>query len=428
MAAGALPGQILITGGRVYDPATGKSRRVDLAVKRGRLVEPESLDRGKTTVIDAAGCLITHGFIDLHAHFREPGREDKETLASGAQAALAGGFTRVCVMPNTEPPIDSPEAVRALLEKSAGLPVEIMVIGAITAGQQGVELAELRAMRAAGAVAFSDDGVPIRNGQVLRHALYYAKDLGVPLINHAEDPDLRGAGVMHEGALSTRLGLPGNPALAEAAMVYRDLLLAADTGGRLHVPHLSTAEAVAQVRAFKAAGAHVTAEATPHHLALTEELLAGYDPMAKVAPPLRSESDRRAVVAGLQDGTIDCIATDHAPHTVEEKEQDMLQAPFGMIGLESAFGLAHTALTEAGLTTEKVLDLLTTGPAGVLNLELQPLQPGAVAELVVVDPAAEWTFGPEHIHSRSRNTPALGRRLKGRVRATLSPHGLYLGH
>ena len=428
MAAGALPGQILITGGRVYDPATGKSRRVDLAVKRGRLVEPGSLDRGKTTVIEAAGCLITHGFIDLHAHFREPGREDKETLASGARAALAGGFTRVCVMPNTEPPIDSPEAVRALLEKSAGLPVEIMVIGAITAGQQGVELAELRAMRAAGAVAFSDDGVPIRNGQVLRHALYYAKDLGVPLINHAEDPDLRGAGVMHEGALSTRLGLPGNPALAEAAMVYRDLLLAADTGGRLHVPHLSTAEAVAQVRAFKAAGAHVTAEATPHHLALTEELLAGYDPLAKVAPPLRPESDRLALLAGLQDGTIDCIATDHAPHTVEEKEQDMLQAPFGMIGLESAFGLAHTALSEAGLTTEKVLDLLTTGPAGVLNLELHPLQPGAVAELVVVDPADEWTFGPEHIHSRSRNTPALGRRLKGRVRATLSPHGLYLEH
>ena len=426
MAAGALPGQILITGGRAYDPGTGKSRRIDVAVKNGRLVEPEALSKRKTTIIDAAGCLITHGFIDLHAHFREPGREDKETLATGSRAAFAGGFTRVCVMPNTEPPIDSPEAVRAVLEKSAGLPVEIMVIGAITAGQQGTELAELRAMRAAGAVAFSDDGLPIRNGQVLRQALYYAKDLGVPLINHAEDPDIRGDGVMNEGALSTRLGLPGNPALAEAAMVYRDLLLAADTGGRLHVPHLSTAEAVAQVRAFKAAGADVTAEATPHHLALTEELLVGYDPLAKVAPPLRSESDRRAVVAGLQDGTIDCIATDHAPHTVEEKEQDMLQAPFGMIGLESAFALAHTALTEAGLTTEKVLDLLTIGPAGVLDLELQPLKPGAAAELVVVDPAAEWTFGPEHIRSRSRNTPALGRRLKGRVRATLSPHGLYL--
>ena len=197
MAARALPGQILITGGRVYDPGTGKSRRIDVAVKNGRLVEPEALSGGKTTIIDAAGCLITHGFIDLHAHFREPGREDKETLATGARAAFTGGFTRVCVMPNTEPPIDSPEAVRAVLEKSAGLPVEIMVIGAITAGQQGIELAELRAMHAAGAVAFSDDGLPIRSGQVLRQALYYAKDLGVPLINHAEDPDIRGEGVMN---------------------------------------------------------------------------------------------------------------------------------------------------------------------------------------------------------------------------------------
>ena len=258
----ALPREILLKGGTLYDPITRESRKGDAAIKNGRLVEPGEIRSDKAKVIDARGCIITHGFIDIHAHFREPGREDKETLATGSQAALAGGFTRVCVMPNTDPPIDGPEGVRFVLERSESLPVAIHPIGAVTRGQRGEELAELLEMKAAGAVAFSDDGVPIQDGQMLRRALYYARDLGVPVINHAEDVKLRAEGIMNEGALSTRLGLPGNPALAEAAVVYRDLLLAEDTGSRLHVPHVSTALAVDLVRRFKERGVAITAEAT----------------------------------------------------------------------------------------------------------------------------------------------------------------------
>ncbi|UCH62793.1 MAG: dihydroorotase [Fidelibacterota bacterium] len=416
----ALPREVLIKGGMLYDPITRESRKGDVAIKNGRLTEPGEIGADKAKVIDARGCIITHGFIDIHAHFREPGREDKETLATGSQAALAGGFTRVCVMPNTDPPIDGPEGVRFILERSEDLPVAIHPVGAVTKGQRGKELAELLEMKAAGAVAFSDDGEPVQDGQMLRRALYYTRDLGVPVINHAEDVRLRAGGVMNEGALSTRLGLPGNPALAEASMIYRDLLLAEDTGSRLHVPHVSTALSVDLVRHFKERGVTITAEASPHHLGLTDEAVRDFDTHAKVAPPLRSEGDRQAVAGGLRDGTLDCIATDHAPHTVEDKEQDLIQAPFGMIGLESAFGMAHTTLGQMGLSTEQVIDLLTSGPARVMGLELTPLEPGETAELVVLAPDEEWTFTREDIHSRSRNTPMLGMTFTGRVRATIS--------
>ncbi len=415
-----LPREVLIKGGTLYDPATRKSRKADVAIRNGLLVEADKVKADKAAVIDAQGCLITHGFIDIHAHFREPGREDKETLATGSQAALAGGFSRVCVMPNTDPPIDNPESIRFIIERSEELPVAIYPIGAVTKGQRGDDLAELLEMHAAGAVAFSDDGMPIQNGQMLRRALFYTREAGVPIINHAEDKHLRAGGIMNESALSTRLGLPGNPALAEAAMVYRDLLLAEDTGARLHIPHVSTALAVDLVRRFKERGIAVTAEATPHHLGLTEAAIRNFDTNAKVAPPLRSEQDRQAVVEGLKDGTLDCVATDHAPHTIEEKEQDICQAPFGMIGLESAFGMAHTILSRAGLSTEQVIDLLTTGPARVMGLELTPPDSGQPAELVVIDPAEEWTFTRADIHSRSRNTPMLGMTFTGRVRATIS--------
>ena len=421
-----LPKALLIEGATIYDPATGKTRRGDLAVKNGRLIEPEKLGAAKPERLDARGALVTHGFIDIHAHFREPGREDQESLESGSRAALAGGFTRVAVMPNTMPAIDSPEMVRSLLEKGERLPIVLYVIGAISRGREGLELAELLEMHAAGAVAFSDDGNPIADGQVLRRALQYTKDVGTPIINHAEDLPLRDGGVMNQSALSTRLGLPGNPVEAEAAMVHRDLLIAQETGGRLHVPHVSTALTVDLVRRFKEAGVQITAEATPHHLGLTEEALGQFDTNAKVAPPLRTEADRQAVVRGLMDGAIDCIATDHAPHTVEEKEQDMIQAPFGMIGLESAFGLANTVLGSAGLAIEKLIDLLTVGPARALGLELTPLEPGSPAELVVLRPDETWTFTEKDIHSRSRNTPLLGRLFTGRVQATVTDRAWYL--
>ena len=420
-----LPKALLIEGATIYDPATGKTRRGDLAVKNGRLIEPEKLGAAKPERLDARGALVTHGFIDIHAHFREPGREDQESLESGSRAALAGGFTRVAVMPNTFPAIDSPEMVRSLLEKAERLPIVLYVIGAISRGREGLELAELLEMQAAGALAFSDDGNPIADGRVLRRALQYTKDAGTPIINHAEDLPLRDGGVMNQSALSTRLGLPGNPVEAEAAMVHRDLLIAQETGGRLHVPHVSTALTVDLVRRFKEAGVQITAEATPHHLGLTEEALGQFDTNAKVAPPLRTEADRQAVVSGLMDGALDCIATDHAPHTVEEKEQDMIQAPFGMIGLESAFGLANTVLGSAGLAIEKLIDLLTVGPARALGLELTPLEPGSPAELVVLRPDETWTFTEKDIHSRSRNTPMLGMTFNGRVVATISRGSWY---
>jgi dihydroorotase len=421
----SLPRELLIDGGTLYDPITGKSRRESIAVKNGKLAAPEDVRVDKAETIDAKGCLVTHGFIDIHAHFREPGREDKETLATGSQAALAGGFTRVCVMPNTDPPLDGPEGIRFVIERSEGLPVDIYPVGAVTKGQDGVELAELLEMHAAGAVAFSDDGVPIQDGQVLRRALYYTRELDVPIINHAEDTYIRDDGVMNESALSTRLGLPGNPVQAEVSMIYRDLILAEETEGQVHIPHVSSEAGVDLVRQFKARGVQVTAEATPHHLGLTEEMIRDFDTHAKVAPPLRTEADRQAVVAGLIDGTIDCIATDHAPHTVEEKEQDMISAPFGMIGLESAFGMAHTVLLKAGLRTEKVIDLVTAGAAKVMRMDLTPLEPGRNAELVILDPAEEWIFAREHIHSRSRNTPMLGMSFTGRIRATIGRNKLF---
>ena len=421
---GALPKEVLIRGGTIYDPGTGRSRQEDLAIRNGRLVDAAEL-KGTPTVMDASDCLVTHGFIDTHVHFREPGREDKETLATGSRAALAGGFTRVCLMPNTDPPTDSPEGIRFIVERSADLPVIMYPIGAVTQGQKGAALAELLEMHASGAVAFSDDGLPIQDGQTLRQALLYIKDLGVPIINHAEDAHLRAQGVMNESALSTRLGLPGNPAQAEAAMLYRDLLVAEETGGRLHVPHVSTALGVDLVRQFKARGVAVTAEATPHHLGLTEQAMAHFDTYAKVAPPLRAEADRLAIAEGLADGTLDCIATDHAPHTVEEKEQDMLRAPFGMIGLESAFGLAHTTLRKAELSTEAIINLFTAGPARVMGVELTPLEPGQEAELVVLKPEEAWEFRRADIHSRSRNTPLVGSNFRGRVVATIARNILF---
>lgn len=419
-----IPKSLMIKGGTVYDPVTGKSIKRDIAVVNGKIADADKAG-ANAEVLDANGWIITTGFTDIHVHFREPGREDKESLATGANAALAGGFTRVCTMPNTHPPVDSPEDVTTLIKRAADLPITILPIGAITTGQKGQALAEILGMHDAGAVAFSDDGQPLADGQVLRMALEYTKAAGSAIINHAEDCWLRGEGVMNEGALSTRMGLPGNPVEAEAAMVYRDILIAEQTGGKLHVPHVSTALAVDLIRQAKARGVALTAEATPHHLGLTENLISDFSTHAKVAPPLRPEADRAAVVIGLSDGTIDCIATDHAPHTVEEKEMDMLNAPFGMIGLESAFGLAHTTLIAAGFSTEEVINLMSIKAANIFGLETGAIENGAVANLVVISPGEEWEFALSDIHSRSRNTPMLGMKFKGRVKATITDKAFF---
>ena len=412
---------VLLEGGIIYDPYKNKKIKGSLLIQDGLVKEVGNIARTKNvTRVNCKGKLISPGFIDIHAHFREPGREDKETLATGARAAISGGYTRVCVMPNTNPPLDSPEAIRFILEKSADLPVKIFPIGAITVGQLGIELAEIGEMVKAGAVAISDDGLPIQNGQVLRNALEYAQKYGIPVINHAEDIHLRNDGVMNESNLSTRLGLPGNPDISESVMVQRDLEIADFTDGKIHIPHVSTKRSVDLIRRYKKIGVKVTAEVTPHHIGLTEEKLWEYDTYAKVAPPLRQDSDRNALIEGLLDGTIDCIATDHAPHTIEEKEMDFIHSPCGMIGLESAFGLSNTVLTNAGATTEQVIQWFTNGPSAIMGWNIVPFQVGKQAEVVIIDPKKKWEFNESDIQSRSKNSPMLGMKFTGKVELTIS--------
>ena len=412
---------ILLENGTIYDPFQNKKKSGSILIEDGVVQAIGKIDTPENAhTIDCKGKLIAPGFIDIHAHFREPGREDKETLLTGARAAIVGGFTRVCVMPNTEPPLDSPEAIRFIKEKSANLPVQIFPIGAITIGQKGLELAEVGEMVEEGAVAISDDGLPVQNGQVLRNAMEYAQKYNVPVINHAEDIHLRNEGVMNESALSTRLGLPGNPDISESVMVHRDLEIADFTGGRIHVPHVSTKRSVELIRNYKKMGVNVTSEVTPHHIGLTEDKLTEYDTHAKVAPPLRSEADRKALINGLKDGTINCIATDHAPHTIEEKEMNFIHSPCGMIGLESAFGLSHTILRDAGISTEKIVQWFTKGPADVLGWKIKPFQIGHTVEIAIIDSIKKWTFSESHIHSKSKNSPMVGMKFTGMVEGTIS--------
>ena len=380
---------------------------------------------------DAAqhGWLVSPGFIDLHAHLREPGFEDAETIASGARAALAGGFTTICAMPNTEPAIDTPGLLAEVIARGAAArAARVLPIAAITRGRRGRELADLVELAAAGAVAFSDDGAPVSDARLFRSALEYARSTGRPISEHAQDEALSAGGVMHEGAVSARLGLPGMPTAAEETAVARDLALAKLTGGRLHLAHLSTAGAVALVRRAKAEGLAVTAEVTPHHLALTDAWVAGsrafawepaaaagstaaapYDTATKVNPPLRTAADVKACWDGLMDGTLDAIATDHAPHPAVRKDVEYQDAAFGISGFETAVPLLLAGVAAGWGTWERVVAALTTGPAAVLGIAL------AASDLVVIDPRAVWTPGADTLLSLGKNTPLLGQRLTGRV-------------
>lgn len=376
---------------------------------------------------DAArhGWLVSHGFIDLHAHLREPGFEESETIATGARAALAGGFTTICAMPNTEPAIDSPGLVAEVIARGASArAARVLPIAAITRGRRGKELADLMELAAAGAVAFSDDGAPVSDGQLFRNALEYARSSGRPIFEHSQDLVLTADGVMHEGVVSARLGLPGMAAAAEETAIARDLSLARLAGGRLHLSHVSTAGSVALVRRAKADGLAITAEVTPHHLALTDEWVAGsrafawedggeqaapYETSTKVNPPLRTASDVRACWVGLMDGTIDAIATDHAPHASTRKDVEFQEAAFGISVFETAVPLLLAGVAAGWGTWDRVVEALTTGPARVLGIEL----PGN--DLVIIDPRATWTLDPAAMLSLGKNTPLLGRTLTGRV-------------
>ena len=418
-----LKDRILFKNAIVDDPFRNQSYPSDLLIEHGKLklMGKDLPSEGVKVVEDLKGKHIAPGFTDLHAHLREPGHEDEETLSSGSRAALAGGFTTVCCMPNTEPPLDSQEAVRFIYRQSADLLVRILPIAALTKGRRGEELTDMVELAEAGAVAFSDDGSPLVNPAVMRFALEYSRLTDKPIINHAEDPALRAEGLMHEGIVSTQLGLPGNPALAEELMVYRDLRLTQFTRARLHIPHVSTAGAVDLIRRAKADGLDVSAEVTPHHISLTDEYLRNFDANGKVAPPLRTETDRQALIAGLKDGTLDAIATDHAPHTIDTKETSLDLASFGMIGLETAFALATTKLVHPGhLTLLELLKLFTVNPTRILGLTKEPFAVGSQAEFTIFDPEEWWIFSRKDIYSRSQNTPFLGMELSGRVKGVFT--------
>jgi len=413
-----LPKKLVLQGGTILDPLSGRSKKGNVVIEQNKIKSVGSTGGAKgETKIDCSGLVITHGFCDVHVHFREPGREDKETLQTGSRAALAGGFTRVCVMPNTLPPLDAPESIRFIVEKAEECPVHIHPIGAVTKGQKGQELTEIQGIISEGAVALSDDGLPISDAQVMRLALEYTSMFDKPVINHAEDECLRNNGLMHEGEISTRLGLAGNPSLAEAIMIQRDLELANMIQAKLHVPHVSSAGGAANIRRMKKLNPNITAEVTPHHLFFNDQALLEYNTNFKVAPPIRTEDDRKELIKAVKDGTFDCIATDHAPHTIEEKEATFESAPFGMIGLESCFGAVNKVLD---MPLKELLKLLTVNPRRVMGFGEDLFKIGCAAELTILDPAQEWIYKEQNIYSKSRNTPFIGEKLKGKVRYTIS--------
>ncbi len=410
---------VLIRGGRIVD-ATGE-RVADVLVGSDGLITAvgENLAFDGHMVLDATGCVVAPGLVDLHTHLREPGREEAETVESGSRAAALGGFTAVMAMPNTEPALDDAGAVREVMELGRSALCDVLVAGAITVGRHGEALAPMAEMAALGVRMFTDDGSGVQSDGLMRRALEYSTGLGVTLAQHCEVESLSVGGHMHEGEWSSRLGIPGVPAAAEDLMVARDIELCRLTGGRIHFQHLSTAGAVSLVRAAKAEGLAVTAEATPHHFTLTHAEVAEYDPVFKVNPPLRTQQDVEAVREGLADGTIDAIATDHAPHAQQEKEKPFDEAPCGMLGLETALGLALTVLD---LPIQRVLALMSWQPAriaGIEDVHGGPLAEGRPANLCVIDTERDWVVDANRMASRSRNTPFAGRKLRGRVRHTV---------
>ena len=410
---------LLLRGGTVID-ATG-TRPADVLVRGDRIVAVDgSIEVSADLELDVTGLVVSPGFVDLHTHLREPGKEEAETIATGSRAAARGGFTAVVAMPNTDPAADAVHVVQFVRAQGerAGL-CEVLPSGCITVGRRGEQLAPFAELAASGVHVFTDDGNGVQDPQLMRRALEYASTLGIVLAQHCEVARLTEGAVMHEGACCSRLGLPGWPALAEELMVHRDIELCRLTGAPVHLLHLSTARSVELVRAAKADGLPVTAEVTPHHLALTDELLAGFDPLFKVNPPLRTAADIAALHDGVRDGTIDAIATDHAPHAPETKELPLDQAPPGMLGLETALGVARAVLD---VDLAHLLGLLSWRPAaiaGVADRHGGPVAPGREANLAVIDPDIEWQVDPGQLASKSRNTPYVGRTLKGRVRHTI---------
>ena len=419
------PRNLLIRGGRIIDPSQGIDAVGDLFISEGKIAwlstQPAEPLPENHQVIQARGMVVCPGFIDLHCHLRQPGFEEKETIATGTRAAAKGGFTTVCCMPNTKPPVDKAEVVEYVKSVAAkeGI-VRVLPIGCITEGREGSELADFGELSVSGVVAFSDDGSPVMDSSIMRSALEYSQESGLPIIDHCEDPTFSQDGVMNEGLVSARLGLKGIPACAEESMVARDIRLARLVGGRLHIAHVSTAGSVELIRSAKEEGIPITAEVTPHHLTLTEEKVVGYNTNAKVNPPLRTAEDVEALILGLKEGVLDAIATDHAPHTAKDKDCDFTTAAFGISGFETALGSLMGLVHRGKLDLVTLISKLTHEPASFLRRsDLGTLKPGALADVVIFDPNAEWAVNPDEFVSKGKNTPLAGAVLKGKVIATV---------
>ncbi len=403
--------KLLIKNGHLIDPAENQNSGKDLLIDDGKVVAwlgPNESKPDNAEVFDATGLIVAPGFIDMHVHLREPGQEHKETIASGCAAAVAGGWTSVCPMPNTNPVNDNAAITRYMIEQAerAGL-ANVFPIGAITKSSDGSELAEMGEMKAAGAVAVSDDGRPVPNAGIMRRAMQYARDFDLPVIDHCEDKSLSSGGVMHEGKISLLLGLKGMPALAEDIDVVRDIILANETDAHIHIAHVSTKGAIEAIRRAKAEGINVTCEVTPHHFTLTDQAVEGYDTNTKMAPPLRSEEHLEAIIEGIKDGTIDAIATDHAPHHADEKALEYDRAPFGITGLETALGLTlHQLVNKGVIDLMRMVTMCSTNPAKIFKLNNRgTLAPGSIADITIIDPDLKWTYKASESRSKSRNTP-----------------------
>ncbi|RKY85618.1 dihydroorotase [candidate division KSB1 bacterium] len=412
----------LFKNGLIFNTANSQFEKGDILVVEGRIEKVGTIPSEDFvgSIIDLQEKYVAPGFVDMHVHLREPGREDEETIESGVAAAMAGGFTTVCCMPNTEPPIDNRGMVEFIKKKAKNLLVAVHPIGAVTKGRRGEELAEMGDMLDAGAVAFSDDGLPVASSELMRRALEYSKMFDIPIIDHCEDLSLSEGRSMNESFTSTQLGVYGIPAVAENIVVARDLMLAAYTGGHVHIAHVSTKDAVAMIREAKKRGVRVTCEVTPHHFVLTDEVVKSFDTNTKVNPPLRSQADVEAILQGLQDGTIDVIVSDHAPHSIEEKQVEFDVAPFGLIGMETSFGLIVKHLLEPKvLTPAQVIEKIVLNPARILKLGSKDLTPGNPADFTVFDMDSEWTVDVNRFKSKSRNCPFHGWQLRGMI------HGVF---
>ena len=417
--------KLFIANGHLIDPAAPENTGMSVLIENGRVsawLRPNEKPPEGCEVFDASGLLVAPGFIDMHVHLREPGQEHKETIATGCAAAVAGGWTSVCPMPNTNPVNDNAAITRYMIEQAERAALaNVFPIGAITKSSDGSELAEMGEMKAAGAVAVSDDGRPVPNAGIMRRAMQYARDFDLPVVDHCEDKSLSSGGVMHEGKLSLLLGLKGMPALAEEIDVVRDIILAKETGAHIHIAHVSTKGAIDAIRRAKHEGINVTCEVAPHHFTLTDKAVEGYDTNTKMSPPLRSEEHLEAILEGLKDGTVDAIATDHAPHHQDEKALEYDRAPFGITGLETAIGLAFNELVHKGIIDlARLVELCSTNPAKIFRLKDRgTLSPGSIADVTIIDPEIEWTYRSSESRSKSRNSPFDGWKFTGRAVAAI---------